>query len=127
MSRVAPPSYGGAFNSACSACAQIVNLLSLPHTLLSCGPHEPMLDSYHARDTSASATFQSRNGELILLLPAKLTLRRSIPPTPTSVCRLMHSPGAQVQPVKAGEEIFSSFGSISNAQLLNSYGFVLPG
>eukprot|EP00752_Nemacystus_decipiens_P007082 g6345.t1 len=32
-----------------------------------------------------------------------------------------------VQPVKAGEEIFSSFGSISNAQLLNSYGFVLPG
>eukprot|EP00903_Cladosiphon_okamuranus_P013171 g12284.t1 len=32
-----------------------------------------------------------------------------------------------VQPVKAGEEVFSSFGSISNAQLLNSYGFVLPG
>ena len=121
MSRVAPPSYGGAFNSACSACAQVVDLL------LSCGSHEPMLDSYHARDTCASATFQSRNGELILLLPAKLTLRRLIPPTRTSVCRLMHSPGVQVQPVKAGEEIFSSFGSISNAQLLNSYGFVLPG
>ncbi|CAN0554798.1 unnamed protein product, partial [Ectocarpus sp. 8 AP-2014] len=34
---------------------------------------------------------------------------------------------AQVQPVKAGEEVFSSFGHISNAQLLNSYGFVLPG
>ncbi|CAM9408993.1 unnamed protein product [Scytosiphon promiscuus] len=32
-----------------------------------------------------------------------------------------------VQPVKAGEEVFSSFGHISNAQLLNSYGFVLPG
>ncbi|CAM9607060.1 unnamed protein product, partial [Hapterophycus canaliculatus] len=32
-----------------------------------------------------------------------------------------------VQPVKAGEEVFSSFGQISNAQLLNSYGFVLPG
>ncbi|CAM9376387.1 unnamed protein product, partial [Laminaria digitata] len=32
-----------------------------------------------------------------------------------------------VHPVKAGEELFSSFGHISNAQLLNSYGFVLPG
>ncbi|CAM9139676.1 unnamed protein product, partial [Sphacelaria rigidula] len=32
-----------------------------------------------------------------------------------------------VHPVKAGDEIFSSFGNLSNAQLLNSYGFVLPG
>lgn len=33
----------------------------------------------------------------------------------------------QVHPVKEGEEVFSSFGHLSNAQLLNSYGFVLPG
>lgn len=32
-----------------------------------------------------------------------------------------------VHGVKAGDEVFSSFGHLSNAQLLNSYGFVLPG
>ncbi|CAM9182197.1 unnamed protein product [Ascophyllum nodosum] len=32
-----------------------------------------------------------------------------------------------VHPVKAGQEVFSSFGNLSNAQLLNSYGFVLTG
>ncbi|CAM9142895.1 unnamed protein product [Choristocarpus tenellus] len=32
-----------------------------------------------------------------------------------------------VHPVNAGEELFSSFGHLSNAQLLNSYGFILPG
>lgn len=59
-------------------------------------------------------------------LPGKLTRWRSAlcPPRQSVGCL---SPGIQVQPVKAGEEIFSSFGSISNAQLLNSYGFVLPG
>ncbi|CAN0445650.1 unnamed protein product, partial [Discosporangium mesarthrocarpum] len=32
-----------------------------------------------------------------------------------------------VHPVKAGQELFGSFGHLSNAHLLHSYGFVLPG
>lgn len=45
----------------------------------------------------------------------------------SSPCVVLFDHPEQVHPVKAGEEVFSSFGKISNAQLLNSYGFILPG